>query len=299
MQIHVNDAEVNKALADLSARLRNLKPAMREIGEIVRTSVERNFAAGGRPKWDESARVKREGGQTLSLSGRLRRSFARPGAVQAGNDRVAVGTNVVYAAIHQLGGTIVQAARSEIFVRNRYVKGPKKGSFKRGTKAGAGMTFRERRIVIPARPFLMVQNEDWTQIRGVLNRYLARGDRVEDPVFGRFEGKWPRARAFKVMPDGKKSWRDKERPSGADAGRRSSPIQAPGHRVGIGLRAPRRWKTSRPPRAMDQGILGRERRGYGPSSNGRRGRRNICKTGSIATSPPSSPWTERPGASWT
>ncbi len=60
MQIHVNDTEVNKALADLSARLRNLRPVMKEIGEVVRTSVERNFAAGGRPKWDESARVKRE-----------------------------------------------------------------------------------------------------------------------------------------------------------------------------------------------------------------------------------------------
>nr|MBP8981230.1 phage virion morphogenesis protein [Syntrophobacterales bacterium] len=104
MQIHINDTEVNKALTDLSARMRNLRPVMREIGEIVRTSVERNFAAGGRPKWDESGRVKREGGQTLSLTGRLRRSFARPGAVQAGNDRVAIGTNVVYAAIHQLGG---------------------------------------------------------------------------------------------------------------------------------------------------------------------------------------------------
>ncbi len=93
--INANDTEVDKALADLSARLRKLRPVMKEIGEIVRTSVERNFAAGGRPKWDESARVKGEGGQTLSLTGRLRRSFARPGTLQAGNDQVAVGTGGV------------------------------------------------------------------------------------------------------------------------------------------------------------------------------------------------------------
>jgi len=169
ISIHADNAAVNKALAGLSARMGDLSPIMRTIGEIVRSSVERNFAAAGRPKWAESERVRRKGGQTLSLTGRLRRSIS----VRADRDRVSVGTNVIYAAIHQLGGTIVQGARSEIFTRNRYVRGPKKGSFKTGTKAGAGMTFRERRVTIPARPFLMVQNEDWTQIKGVLNRYLS------------------------------------------------------------------------------------------------------------------------------
>ncbi len=161
--IHADNAEVNKALADLSARLRNLRPVMKEIGEVVRTSVERNFAAGGRPKWDESARVKREGGQTLSLTGRLRRSFARPGAVQAGNDRVAIGTNVVYAAIHQLGGKIgphtikPKKAKSLFWPGSRH---PVKSVNHPGS-------------VIPPRPFLMVQNEDWTEIKNVVNRYLS------------------------------------------------------------------------------------------------------------------------------
>jgi phage virion morphogenesis protein len=159
IQIHVNDSEVNKALADLSARMRNLQPVMLEIGEIVRTSVERNFDAGGRPKWNESARVKREGGQTLSLSGRLRRSFA----VQAGNDRVAVGTNVVYAAIHQLGGKT-----------GPHVIKPKRANalFWPGARHPV-KSVNHPGSVIPARPFLMVQNEDWTEIRSVINRYLS------------------------------------------------------------------------------------------------------------------------------
>jgi len=163
MQIHVNDTEVNKALADLTARMRNLQPVMKEIGEIVRTSVERNFAAGGRSKWDESARVKREGGQTLSLTGRLRRSFARPDAVQAGKDRVAIGTNVVYAAIHQLGGktgphTITAKKAKALFWPG--ARHPVKSVNHPGS-------------VIPPRPFLMVQNEDWTEIKNVINRYLS------------------------------------------------------------------------------------------------------------------------------
>jgi len=165
MQITItaNDTEVNKALADLSARMRNLKPVMREIGEIVRTSVERNFAAGGRPKWGESARVKREGGQTLSLTGRLRRSFARPGAVQAGSDRVAIGTNVVYAAIHQLGGKT-----------GAHIIRPKKAKalFWPGARHPV-KSVNHPGSVIPARPFLMVQNEDWTEIESVINRYLS------------------------------------------------------------------------------------------------------------------------------
>ncbi|HRR48336.1 MAG TPA: phage virion morphogenesis protein [Syntrophales bacterium] len=163
IQIHVNDTEVNKALSDLSARMRNLKPVMREIGEIVRTSVERNFAAGGRPKWGESARVKREGGQTLSLTGSLRRSFARTDAVQAGNDRVSVGTNVVYAAIHQLGGktspTVITPKKA-------------KALFWPGARHPV-KSVNHPGSVIPPRPFLMVQNEDWTEIKNVINRYLS------------------------------------------------------------------------------------------------------------------------------
>lgn len=158
IQIHVNNSEVNKALADLSARVRNLTPVMREIGEIVRTSVERNFAAGGRPKWDESTRVKREGGQTLSLTGRLRRSFT----VEAGNDRVAVGTNVIYAAIHQFGGKT-----SPSVIRPKKAK----ALFWRGARH-AVKSVKHPGSKIPARPFLVVQDEDWTEIKNVINNYL-------------------------------------------------------------------------------------------------------------------------------
>lgn len=138
MQIHItiNDSGVRAELGKLAGRLDDLTPVMRNIGEIVRTSVERNFAAGGRPvKWKPSKRVEKYGGQTLSDTGRLRRSFT----VRAYKDRAEVGTNVSYAAIHQFGGIVSMGKKS---------------------------------VRIPARPFLMVQNEDWVKMRRYLERYI-------------------------------------------------------------------------------------------------------------------------------
>ena len=87
-----------------------------------------------------------------------------------------VGANKEYAAIHQLGGTIMQGARSELFLRNRYKRatktGRKKGMFKKGTTAGRGLTFRERRIVIPARPFLGLSPENSKEILGIINGFV-------------------------------------------------------------------------------------------------------------------------------
>jgi phage virion morphogenesis protein len=140
IQISIQDNGIREMLERLQGRMGDLTPVMRSIGETVRRSVERNFEAQGRPaKWTPSQRVLRTGGQTLSLTGRLRRSFS----VQATGSRAAVGTNVVYAAIHQMGG-----------------------------RAGRG-----GKVKLPARPFLMVQDEDWTEIERQLADYITGGRR--------------------------------------------------------------------------------------------------------------------------
>lgn len=159
IKVGIDDAEIKRGLADLAARMGNLSPVMRVIGETVRASVERNFAAGGRPRWPASGRVKKEGGQTLSDTGRLRRSLT----VAAGKDRVAVGTNVVYAAIHQFGGR----------TRPRVIKPRKAKALFWPGAAHPVKSVKHPGAVIPARPFLMVQTEDWTEIKNVINRYLA------------------------------------------------------------------------------------------------------------------------------
>ena len=140
IKVSIEGSGIREMLERLQGRTGNLTPVLRAIGETVRTSVERNFEAQGRPgKWLPSQRVLRTGGQTLSLTGRLRRSFS----VNATGTRATVGTNVVYAAIQHFGG-----------------------------KAGRG-----GKATIPARPFLLVQDEDWAQINRQLAEYITGGRR--------------------------------------------------------------------------------------------------------------------------
>lgn len=169
IRLGIQDKEVHQGLRTYQSRLGNLTPAMRIIGQIVRTSVVRNFETGGRPaKWRPSLRVLRKGGKTLVLSHRLMNSIT----AKASRDRAEIGTNLPYAAIQQLGGTIKHAARSETFLRKRYVRGAKKGSFKRGSTAGRGYTFGSYETKIPAREYLGVQNEDWAEIRSTILDYV-------------------------------------------------------------------------------------------------------------------------------
>lgn len=156
ISIQVNDSEVRSLLDRMAGRMADTTPMMRIIGETVRTSVERNFAADGRPRWEVSGRAASDGGQTLSLTGRLRRSFT----VAAGNGWAAVGTNVLYAAIHQFGG---KTRPHTIEPRNKKALRTPYGIFRRVHHPGSR---------IPARPFLMVQPEDWTEIRAAINDYL-------------------------------------------------------------------------------------------------------------------------------
>ncbi|PID40661.1 MAG: phage virion morphogenesis protein [Proteobacteria bacterium] len=146
--ITLDDREAWAMLKRLQDRLDRTKPAFQVIGEIVRSSVERNFAAEGRPrKWDPSARAIAEGGQTLSDTGRLRRSLN----TQTGEGYAAVGTNVIYAAIHHFGGEIR----------------PKKA---KALNTPYGLS---RKATMPARPFLMVQDEDLDEINAAISDFLS------------------------------------------------------------------------------------------------------------------------------
>lgn len=156
IDIKVSDQGVRQLLEKIRQRLGNLKPAMSVIGQIVRTSVVKNFETGGRPRWKPSRRAVQQGGQTLVKTGRLMRSIT----AKAGKDSVSIGTNVIYAAIHQLGGRtgphVIEPKRKKA-LRTPY------GLFRRVRHPGS---------TIPARPFLAVQDEDWREIKAALNDYL-------------------------------------------------------------------------------------------------------------------------------
>lgn len=108
----------------------------------------------GRQPWPKRKRetAKTRGKPILVQSGRLRRAVQ---VVPMGGGQMGFGVlGVPYARIHNEGGQISQAARSETFVRNRYKRGPKAKMFKKGVTPGRGQTYKARVIGIPQRKFI-------------------------------------------------------------------------------------------------------------------------------------------------
>jgi phage virion morphogenesis protein len=173
--IQIKDSELQKDLRGILGRFNDLRPAMKIIGSIVRASVDKNFEAEGRPrKWAplaESTKKRRKDTPLLQVQGHhggLRGSIN----YQSFDDRVVVGTNKVYAAVHQFGaqkgsfGTVL----AQVPAHERKLPSGKMVEVKAHT----------RKITapwgdIPARPFLMVQDEDWVEIKHELSDYLLIG----------------------------------------------------------------------------------------------------------------------------
>ena len=135
-----------------------------------------NFAAQGYQgagfiRWAarKSTSKKNAGRAILVKSGRLKRGWrgrnSAPGEVTIGND-------VPYAEIHNNGGTINKAARSETFLRNRYVKGAKKGMFKKGSVQGKGFSFKEHGVTMPRRQMMPTNDSDSPVLRAAIERDL-------------------------------------------------------------------------------------------------------------------------------
>lgn len=163
IKVSIEDREVRAELEALQRRTSDLSPAMKIISETVYASIRRNFEVGGRPqRWQPSLRVKREGGQTLirkGTSGGLLGSLSP----SHGKDSATVSANKEYAAIHHFGGStgprIIRPKNGKALFWPG-ARNPVKSVKHPGSK-------------IPPRPFMLVQNEDWTEIKNVINSYLS------------------------------------------------------------------------------------------------------------------------------
>jgi phage virion morphogenesis protein len=170
--------ENNNPLKETLKKTRDLSPLTKKISETMYRAVMKNFAQEGRPKWKKLAkrtrRQRNKKGYTGKILQRTGGGSGLKGSIQAAYDSssATVGTNKIYGRIHQEGGTINIAARSEIFKRNRYSRGAKKGKFKKGTTAGRGSTFKNSMIKIPARPFLKLDKDDLNEIERDVKKYL-------------------------------------------------------------------------------------------------------------------------------
>lgn len=141
-------------LERLSKTISDLWSTLDAIGAYLVASAHRRFerqvGPDGKP-WAPSIRAQIEGGWTLLDSGRLRASLTW----LAGRHSVEVGTNVIYAAIHQLGGTIraKNAPNLRFQIAGRWISKPS--------------------VVIPARPFLGIDQEDELEIDAIVQADLA------------------------------------------------------------------------------------------------------------------------------
>lgn len=134
IEIKIDNKEVNRKLLDLATRGENLRPLMKNIAGIFAYSTEENFKEEGRPKWTDLAEStkkqrKKTGhypGQILQITGQLASSIS----TYYDDNSAIIGSNLDYAAIHQLGG-----------------------------QAGKG-----HKTEIPARPYLQLTDDDFAEI---------------------------------------------------------------------------------------------------------------------------------------
>lgn len=155
-RIRYQDAIVQQALQRLARALPlggSMAPAMRVIGRIGTSEVQQRFRDEESPEgvpWKPSVRALREGGKTLTLTARLRRSFT----YLAQNASVAIGTNVVYAAAQHFG----RSRTASVF---------------EALKAGRGAQA-ARATGLPAREFMGFSEQGKVQLVGAVNGLLSR-----------------------------------------------------------------------------------------------------------------------------
>ena len=143
IEIKLDNKEVESRLLDLAKRSENLRPLMKNIAGIFAYSTEENFKEEGRPdKWTELSestikqrtKNKQWPGMILQISGQLASSVN----TYYDNDSAVIGSNLDYAAIHQLGG---QAGKN-------------------------------KSVEIPARPYLQLTPDDFEEILSMTENFL-------------------------------------------------------------------------------------------------------------------------------
>lgn len=167
--------EVLDHVFGVAGRLEDDPALLRITGGIIVSSVQRNFEVGGRPeKWaalSKTTLARRKGSSPLVVKG-MAGGLLGSIHFQVEGNVLRVGTNKICAATHQLGakqgafGTV--AAKVGAHTRNT----------KRFGQVAVRAHERNQKVPwgdIPARPYLVVQDEDKVNIRETLRRFALEG----------------------------------------------------------------------------------------------------------------------------
>lgn len=181
--ITIEDAEVNAALTRVEQAGGDTSALMRDVAAAMLFSVQRRFEQETAPdgsKWaphaprTAKARASRKTRGNAPVTPKLLRDTNRlykSITAESGSSDAAVGTNLDYAAIHQTGGTITQYPQSrqvkfrKVGNQTRFAKKAHKRAF---TKP---VTYGQRTIVIPARPYLGFSQDDRETIQRIAGEH--------------------------------------------------------------------------------------------------------------------------------
>jgi phage gpG-like protein len=129
----VDDGGAKAKLSALQKAANNMAPVYATIGRVLVNRIRLCFKLGIDPWANPWAKLKIRKGQPLRDTGRLQRSIVSSPDAQG----VTVGTNLVYAPVHQFGATI-----EPVKAKRLVFPGP-----------GGKLIF-AKKVTIPARPFL-------------------------------------------------------------------------------------------------------------------------------------------------
>ncbi|MBP0439437.1 phage virion morphogenesis protein [Tianweitania sediminis] len=182
--IRIDDEAVTGQLQRLEDAAGDMQPAMAAIGAAMLQSTQRRFERETGPdgkKWaplrprTAAARIgrgRRGTANILRVSTRLYQSLT----FEASNTEARVGSNVVYAAIHQLGGAIDMPERQQTIhlstgKRKRFVRSAAKRKESRAVTIGA------HQVRMPARPYLGIDQADRDTITSIVADHFAEAAR--------------------------------------------------------------------------------------------------------------------------
>ena len=164
----IDDMQAKTAIKQLTERLSKPQQALKECGLVGLQSIAKTFEAGGRPvKWKRSARAKRTGGKTLIDTARLMRSVA----MDVVDNILTIGSNVIYARIQHLGGRI---SKNATIKKHWRIMRKAFGKPITGRRVLVRTHQRQMNTIMPARPFLVIQDEDWRVFKRIFEDYLTK-----------------------------------------------------------------------------------------------------------------------------
>lgn len=175
---------VAKDLRRLGLQLESFKePITRSIRQVMMPSINKNFEAEGRPeRWERLAEytveVRGATGPILTRTGALKRGASSFGIWSISDTSAAVKglpSNIWYGAVHQAGsggfGSYMDKAKKEL---GRGARGPDilRLAFEMMDEVRPGGARTHRKSSIPARPFIMYQEDDIDDIQEIFYQWL-------------------------------------------------------------------------------------------------------------------------------